>query len=87
MLDGCPSEISLFKLIELKLVPSYHSFWCLHSRKETMVCMLIKFRRKKKGKNTYEMKLCALAAVAAFTTSSSLASGFPNMILSRMLPE
>uniref|UniRef100_A0A0E0CH17 Uncharacterized protein n=1 Tax=Oryza meridionalis TaxID=40149 RepID=A0A0E0CH17_9ORYZ len=33
----------------------------------------------------WEMKLCALAALAAATTSSAVASSFPNRMFSRML--
>uniref|UniRef100_A0A0E0CH20 Uncharacterized protein n=1 Tax=Oryza meridionalis TaxID=40149 RepID=A0A0E0CH20_9ORYZ len=34
---------------------------------------------------SWEMKLCALAALAAATTSSAVASSFPNRMFSRML--
>uniref|UniRef100_A0A0E0CH16 Uncharacterized protein n=1 Tax=Oryza meridionalis TaxID=40149 RepID=A0A0E0CH16_9ORYZ len=35
--------------------------------------------------DSWEMKLCALAALAAATTSSAVASSFPNRMFSRML--
>uniref|UniRef100_A0A0E0CH19 Uncharacterized protein n=1 Tax=Oryza meridionalis TaxID=40149 RepID=A0A0E0CH19_9ORYZ len=37
------------------------------------------------GTGSWEMKLCALAALAAATTSSAVASSFPNRMFSRML--
>lgn len=36
---------------------------------------------------TYEMNPCAFADFAASKISSSLASGFPNEMFSRMVPE